>query len=194
MIEPLFLPGCLERQQRAEMKKKKKKKGEDDDDEEDVIMRVGTGVLSRRAVGSRINGRSVRVAGYSIWWLFEQLVAALMFGIGGRVDEAVVFRAGVVAVRMLWDITSMRDVPAISLFGPSHSLPPRPPSHTPPHIPLLNNTSPPPSTVCPAALALTTPAFCNSKTKLKIIPSQPLAARMSTVTGRYSVCWVMVEL
>jgi len=150
VIEPLFLPGCLERQQRAEMKKKKKKKkkGEDDDDEEDVIMRVGTGVLSRRAVGSRINGRSVRVAGYSIWWLFEQLVAALMFGIGGRVDEAVVFRAGVVAVRMLWDITSMRDVPAISLFGPSHSLPPRPPSHFPPHTP----SHPPPQQHLPPSL------------------------------------------
>lgn len=86
--------------------------------------------------------------------------------------------------------------PSLSLAPPIPSPPVPPPisPHIPPHIPLLNNTSPPPSTVCPAALALTTPAFCNSKTKLKIIPSQPLAARMSTVTGRYSVCWVMVEL
>ncbi len=51
------------------MKKKKKGEGDgdSDDDEEDVMMRVGNGVLSRRAVGSRIDGRSVRVAGYSIW-------------------------------------------------------------------------------------------------------------------------------
>lgn len=61
-IEPLLLPGCFRKAAASGDMKKKKKKGEgdgddDDDDEEDVIVRVGTGLLSRRAVGSRINGR-----------------------------------------------------------------------------------------------------------------------------------------
>lgn len=61
LIEPFFR-GI----KKAAASEDEKKGEEDDDDDEDVIMRVGTGVLSRRSVGSRINGRSVRVAGYMV--------------------------------------------------------------------------------------------------------------------------------
>ena len=38
------------------------------------------------------------------------------------------------------------------------------------------------------------PAATSCSAKAKIMPSQPFAAMMSTATGKYSSCRVMVEL
>jgi hypothetical protein len=61
------------------------------------------------------------------------------------------------------------------------------------HIALLNRIFPPSVLLPPALLAFAMPFLYRSSIRLKTIPSHPLAAIMSTVTGRNSLCCVIVE-
>lgn len=51
-----------------------------------------------------------------------------------------------------------------------------------------------PYIVDPVPTARMIPAFCSCSTSSKTIPSHPFATSMSTATGKYSDCKVIVEL